>query len=448
MAPLQKESAEPRRLLWKLHSLDHRLASTRYRALLPIQALIPHGYRSSIGRCLSIDKLQRADVVVFVRAFSREDLAFAQTATNLGVPVVLDICDNFSEYTRAQAENIQVMARYAAAITTSGPALATTLRGLIQAPVPIMVVSDGIESESMARIGRRIIRLAYLKEERLPLLMSASFWRRVFSKLFNKAVTQGTQWQARMRAAAARGSITHGGKADSDIETFKSVPGESKDSFRTLIWFGRAGGAVGRYGLSDIVDVASYLQQVAQRIRFRLIVVSNDRDGYEHLVKPLPIETQYLEWDNQSIRSHIRASDVAIIPNSRDHIAICKSANRAALALSLGVPVVATRTPAMEVFEGCVCFDNWVDGLYRYLTEPAVVQAHLVRAESVIKREFLPGCIARQWQQVLKHIKRQRCGQDNLPLQPLTMRTSAEDGSQVRLGTAPNVVDKAPVRSN
>jgi glycosyltransferase involved in cell wall biosynthesis len=410
------QSVQPRRLLWKLHSLDHRLASTRYRALLPIQALIPHGYRSSIGRSLSIDKLQRADVVIFVRAFSMEDLAFAETATNLGVPVVLDICDNFSEYTRGQAESIQFMARYAAAITTSGPALATALRGLIQAPVPIIVVSDGIESETTARIGRRIMRWAYLKEERLPLLISTSFWRRMIPKLFNKAVAQGTKWQTRMRAAVERGSITNGGKADSDIKTFRSVPGESKDSFRTLIWFGRAGGAVGRYGFSDIVDVAPYLKQVAQRIRFRLIVVSNNREGYEHLVKPLPIETQYLEWDNQSIRSHIRASDVAIIPNSRDHIAICKSANRAVLALSLGVPVVATRTPAMEIFEGCVCFDNWVDGLYRYLTEPAVVQAHLLRAESVLKREFDPACIARQWQQVLERIKQHPCGQDNLLL--------------------------------
>jgi hypothetical protein len=112
-----------------------------------------------------------------------------------------------------------------------------------------------------------------------------------------------------------------------------------------------------------------------------------------------------LEWDNESIRSHIKASDVAIIPNSGDPIAICKSANRAVLALSLGVPVVANRTPAMEIFEGCVCFDDWVGGLYRYLTEPALVQDHLLRAQSVLRREFDPECIARQYQDVLRRIK-------------------------------------------
>jgi glycosyltransferase involved in cell wall biosynthesis len=117
------------------------------------------------------------------------------------------------------------------------------------------------------------------------------------------------------------------------------------------------------------------------------------------------MRTEYIEWDSESIMTHIQASDVAIIPNSRDPIAICKSANRAVLALSLGVPVVASRTPAMEVLEGCVCFDDWAEGLYRYLTEPALVQDHLPKAQIVLRKEFGPECIARQYQDVLRRIK-------------------------------------------
>jgi hypothetical protein len=158
---------------------------------------------------------------------------------------------------------------------------------------------------------------------------------------------------------------------------------------------------------------------LAQQIKIRLVVVSNDRQGYEKLVQPLGIETQYVEWNSETIWSDIQASAVAIIPNSRDPIAICKSANRAVLALSLGVPVVASRTPAMEVLEGCVCFDDWVEGLYRYLTDPALVQDHLMRARIVLQREFGPDRIGRQWQDVLWRMKSQTTpARNKLELKP------------------------------
>ena len=139
---------------------------------------------------------------------------------------------------------------------------------------------------------------------------------------------------------------------------------------KTLIWFGHAGGGYGRFGLSDLVGIAPDLQLLAQRVKFTLIVVSNDRETYQRLVKPLPIDTRYVEWDSESIRQLIRTSDLTIVPNSRDPFAVCKSANRAVLSLSLGVPVVASRTPAMEVLESCVsALMTRVEGAYRYLTD-------------------------------------------------------------------------------
>jgi hypothetical protein len=390
----------PRNLLWKVHSLDHRLASTRYRALLPIQALSPQGYQSTIAGTIDVKQLHSSEVIIFVRAFSTEDLFLAQRASDMGVSVVLDICDNISEYTPSQVEVIQAMAHYASVVTTNGPALASLLRHSLTASVPIMIVSDGIETETTMRIGRRMIQRAYLREVILPKLMSANTSRSI-PKVLKKVVTQV------IRSQTARDRLPRT-KSSFDMINPKSRKADENHPFRTLIWFGRSGGACGKYGLTDIVDVSLYLEQLAQRINIRLLVVSNDRKGYEKLVQPLGIETQYIEWNIETIRSHVQASAVAIIPNSRDPIAICKSANRAVLALSLGVPVVASRTPAMEVFEGCVCFDDWVDGLYRYLTVPALVQDHLMRAQIVLQREFGPDRIARQWQDVLWRINRKR----------------------------------------
>jgi glycosyltransferase involved in cell wall biosynthesis len=395
---------EPLRLLWKLHSLDLRFASIRYRALIPIQALSTHGYQSTIGRSIGNDKLDAADAVIFVRPYSSEDLNLAQKAKDIGIPIVLDICDNPDEYTPNQFGIIQTMARYAAVITTNGPVLSNLLCDSLKMPVPVMVVSDGIETETMLRIGHRIIRRAYFDEVLLPMLMSAKFYRTVIPKILSKVVAHGIQLQAQMIRAFGR-PIPNRLSIGADRTNLRSMTRLNNDSSKTLIWFGRSGGASGKYGLSDIVDVAPCLKQLNGRIRIKLVVVSNDREGYQHLVQPLPIQTEYIEWDNESIRSHIQASNVAIIPNSRDPIAICKSANRAVLALSLGVPVVASRTPAMEILEGCVCFDDWIDSLYRYLTEPSLVHDHLLKAQSVLRREFDSDRIARQWQEVLKRIK-------------------------------------------
>jgi glycosyltransferase involved in cell wall biosynthesis len=406
-------------LIWRLCGLDHRIASVRYRALLPIEGLSAYGYRSVIGKCgygsliekaLRIDQLQGADAVIFVRAFTLKDLAFAQRASGLGVPIVLDVCDNIFVPNCAtndplhQTEIFQVMARYASAITTPGPALASVLQEVLEMQVPVMVVSDGIESEMMSRKGQQMIRRAYWREVRVPMLMKMSFWMGVIPKLLSKVRTRVVQWRKNV-VMPCRNSITDRQRARSPV--IRRVTEIDKSTVKTLIWFGRSGGDSGRLGLSDIVDVAAYLEQVARRIEIQLVVVSDNREAYETLVQPLPIETRYVEWDIKSIRGVIKASDLAIIPNSRDPVAICKSANRAVLPLSLGIPVVASRTPAMEVLAECVCLDDWVEGIYRYLTEPDLVQNHLRRAQSILQREFGLDRIARQWQAVLRHIKSQ-----------------------------------------
>src|SRR5687767_14290837 len=56
-------------LLWKLHTLDYRIASVRYRALLPIHALSRRGHRSFICKSFGVDQLQGVEVVIFVKSF-------------------------------------------------------------------------------------------------------------------------------------------------------------------------------------------------------------------------------------------------------------------------------------------------------------------------------------------------------------------------------------------
>ncbi len=399
-------------LLWKLHTLDYRIASVRYRALSPMLALARRGYRSGICKSLGVDQLRNVEVVIFVKSFTLKDLLFAQRVRDAGIPVALDLCDNLFVpnyavgYSVSPAEVIQVMARYAEVITTTGDALAEVLNNRLEVSVPIMTVFDGIEQKGLCRIGRRMLKRAQWKEL-WRVAVNLGFWIRVLRKLKGGVATRARRWWAQnVSQCFLRTSRS------SDVEQFlrTSARGSVENAGerthgKTLIWFGHAGGEYGRFGLPDLVDIASSLEQLARRIKFTLLVVSNNREAYQALVQPLPFETQYVEWDSELIRDLIKASDVTIIPNSRDPFAICKSANRAVLSLSLGVPVVASRTPAMEVLADCVIFDDWAEGLFRYLTDRALVRQHLETAQRVVEREFGPDRIADQWENVLHQIR-------------------------------------------
>ena len=90
-----------------------------------------------------------------------------------------------------------------------------------------------------------------------------------------------------------------------------------------------------------------------------------------------------------------------VVPNSRDEFSICKSANRVTLALSQGVPVVATRIPSLEPLADCVLFDDFRAGVSAYLEDRKLAAEHLSRAELVLAREYSAEAVAERWLSVL-----------------------------------------------
>jgi glycosyltransferase involved in cell wall biosynthesis len=96
----------------------------------------------------------------------------------------------------------------------------------------------------------------------------------------------------------------------------------------------------------------------------------------------------------------LRDANVVLVPNSLDPFSRCKSANRALLALAHGVPVVATRTRALEPLSPCVIFDDWVGGIERYLEDKELAQAHLRVANDIIQREFSGLALAEEWKRL------------------------------------------------
>jgi glycosyltransferase involved in cell wall biosynthesis len=347
-------------LVWRLRNPDPDIASVRYRCLIPARHLAAQGVASRLswGRHDPTGGLPSA--IVFVKTFERDDLKRAQQAASLGIPVLLDVCDNVYApgYERPAAPELEVFERMAAlatGIVTTGPALRDALAARVEGP--FHVVPDPLETPADVRHTSR----------------------------------------AMARAGLAR--LSPGGLVRSARRRRRAAPPPHGE--RRVIWFGNTGSTRPRFGIVNLVDVAGELERAAAATPFRLLVVSGSPELARRQTASLSIETDHVKWDRLSIFDDLRSSDVAVFPNSRDEFSICKSANRAVLALSNGVPVVATRIPSLDPLEGCLVFDDFERGVSAYLEDAALGAGHVERAREAIERSFGAQTVARLWKQVL-----------------------------------------------
>ena len=359
---------------WRLSAWDPDIASVRYRAAIPARHLAARGIASRFSAAdHGVLEPTRPDVVVFVKAFGERDADLARRTAGAGVPVVLDVCDNvFAPGYRAHSsENLRRMAEVAAAVVTTGPALADVLRSELGADLRLHVVPDPVEKLDDVRGAARIVvqqRLGRALRER----------RADIPRALGTAVTRGLLPALR-----------------------RSFPTTDTTVLPQVLWFGNVGSVEPRFGIVNLADIAADLEAAAREVRFRLLVVTGDQQAYRKHIRPLALETAFARWDRLTIFGYLRESEVAILPNSRDEFSICKSANRATLALSQGVPVVATRIPSLEPFAGSVLFDDFRGGILTYLRDRELSAEHVSRALELIEREYAPAVVAERWLGIL-----------------------------------------------
>jgi glycosyltransferase involved in cell wall biosynthesis len=340
----------------------------RYRAAIPARGLAARGVQSRFSwGPYGVLGPERPDAVVFVKTFGERDLELAREAAGARVPVLVDVCDNvFAEgYTAHSAENLERMAELASAIVTTGPALADVLRSRLEPPVH--VVPDPVETRGDVRYAERLLRREWIgravreRPQELPL-----------------AVAGVVRQAPRIRRPSAR-----------------------RDELPQVLWFGNAGSLQPRFGIANLADIGPELEQAARETPFRLVVVTGDEDAYRREIEPLSLPTRFAHWDRRSIFGHLAESAVVVVPNSRDDFSICKSANRVTLALSQGVPVVATRIPSLESLADCALFDDFRTSVSAYLRDRELAAEHLALAEPVLEREFSAESVAERWLSVL-----------------------------------------------
>jgi len=335
-------------VLFRVAHRDTRLASVRYRALLPACALEDGAYRTNV--CSNAVPTQiRPRVAIAVKPLQAAEAAWVSDMRACGVPTVVDLCDNI--FVKGYGGTSSGIAdRFRATIRNGLVTVPTeALRNVIQentgiAPEMVKVVPDIVENAELLRRQWRMVG-----GRRAPMLGA-------------QIVDRVAPWLRRGVRALGVGRPV-------------------------LFWFGNHGGSYARFGLDDLMLWEDALRD-ASALGAQLWVVSNNRQRFEAMRNSLPIHTRYFEWSPSRVDALLGFADVCLVPNSMDAFSRSKSPNRALKALAAGVPVVATPTPAMQEFAGAVWLDEPSAGIRAYFEGAAMRERHLASARMLMAQKF------------------------------------------------------------
>lgn len=362
-----------KRVLFRVSVASPAMASTRYRAMMPAVGLEALEYRCDVSaRPLGNGAIRAHACVVFAKAFRASDVETAARVRACGVPYVLDVCDHmfFAAYGggkgAAYAENFRTMAAGAAAITTTGEALALVVRGL--APkTPIRVIPDQLETpETLALVQAR----------------AAGWARPGLGERLRKAL------QGRPTPPAPH------------------APPPPSSEAPTLIWFGNHGAAHSAFGMGALEAHLPLLAEINSETPLRLLVVSNSREKFDRLFAGAPFAAEYRDWASARIFDDLAEAKICLMPMPHEPFTQTKSANRAVLALSRGVAVVADDFPALTPLRECLIVNDWAGGVRRYLADETLRQAHVARGRDIVEQLYSAETVAKQWADLVESVSK------------------------------------------
>ncbi len=368
---------------WKVSTQNLNVASVRYRALLPALALKKQRIKSRFFHKNPERNLRGLDALVLVKSTHFKDYVFAQQAAMHGIPIILDLCDHI--FVPGYTNNT---------LTPPGTIFAS-LASLAQA---IVVTTEPLAAQVKAHLGNHRPPVYIIPDGAKPRHWPLSLHLRTAGS----GILKRFQKPAAPRPPAPwHKHLYRFGRAC--LEPIRPIPTPTR---HRLLWFGNHGADYAKFGLLDLLIIKDDLERIAREFDVELIVVSNHKHKYLENIQPLAINSRYFEWSERTVSRLLKTSPLVLIPNSRDDFSLCKSANRAVLALQAGAPVVATRTIALEPLADCIRFDDFYHGIKAYLSSPELIQDDTRHARDLITREFGPARIAGLWTQVLREVSR------------------------------------------
>lgn len=414
---------------WKVSTLTLNVASVRYRALLPILALESEQVHNRLFSSGLESHLDGLDALVIVKSFTPDDLFLAQSAASKGIRVVFDLCDNIfvEAYGRvagkvSPTQLFDVIAAKADAIVVTTEPLATIVRHRVP-HVPVTVIPDGVETFALLEAMDRLLREANAREkaQRVRILWRKArnllvrlreegaglavrlLWRVVNrgQRMLRKYLHRWILRWPRNDASPAPRKQQAATYAPIRWPRDDAAPARAAGHAKTILWFGNHGAPHANFGMLDLLEIRDALETVASGFDVELVVISNHREKYEEYIRPLRIPSRYLDWSPQLLNQWLGKADVVVVPNTLDPFSVCKSANRSVLAVSQGVPVVATSTAALNPLAPYIHTGDTVAGLERYLRNREAGRRDAEAAFALAQDAFGQEAIAEAWQAVL-----------------------------------------------
>jgi hypothetical protein len=164
-----------------------------------------------------------------------------------------------------------------------------------------------------------------------------------------------------------------------------------------LVWFGNAGLGSPPFGLVHLPKILPLLDEVDVDFPLNLTVISNSRRKYEEAVAGARIQTRYIEWGLAEFPTVFQQHDICVIPIEINPFTVCKTANRVALSLWLGVPVIADPIPSFQEFSRFILLDDWAVNLERYASTPALRMRHAEEGRAYVATTHTKARVISQW---------------------------------------------------
>ncbi|HJT13832.1 MAG TPA: hypothetical protein VJ790_14515 [Dongiaceae bacterium] len=359
------------RLAWIVPEADPAVASFRYRCLIPAWALQQAGHDSVIFSDQHPDA-NSFDALIVVKQAGERLHGVARDFRSRGKPVFLDLCDNIFVPGYAQRRGPELSAESAGDLARHADAFVTPTRAL-------------------ERVARR-----HLGEE-------VASWVVPDAAITPDAYQAISAWLPQSVASPVLGPFAsrdlHDGQTFG-VESDWQVDHLPEDTAR-VIWFGRHGSFHSDFGMGLLKPVIEELERAHRDRPIELVVISNNRVRFDALTHGVNIFTRYEAWSNERVFFELSRANLFVMPSATDPFSLCKSANRAVLALANGVPVVATYLESLEPLREVMMLDDWRAGIDSYLFEPQVVRDHLAQAQPILAKHFSTEAIGRQWNEAL-----------------------------------------------
>jgi SAM-dependent methyltransferase len=330
-------------------------ASNRYRVLLPGIELQARGHRIHIvnpepGIVTPIS----SDInVVIVGKFTNPDLTrleehvkaaldYAEQARQLGIRIVVDICDNhFDDPVRG--EFARAILQIADAVVVGSSAMGEVVRRY--SALPQKTIPDPVE-------GRRGV----------PALASG--------------IWQAPTWWSRLSGTGR---------------------GDSRRPLR-LLWFGHQSGLLSLEAALPEIEALSVQGPIELEVvcapGFTAEAMCDDR------ARAGDLTMRFSAWSAEQTWRSLQRADIVVIPGDRnDEKRSVKTENRLVESLWAGRYVVANPIPAYQRFEDCAWIsEDLATGIRSAVRTPELAVAQIARGQALIQANYLPQAIGAQWE--------------------------------------------------